>query len=148
MFSFESDVEAMVRLGLAALAAYTIALSHGGLRTHRRHQYRIHILVGLSACLMILSAGDSPDARSRAIQGVAIGVGFLGSGHILQAPSSQTEHSGVSIHGLTSAATVWFTATVGISIATSNLITVATAMLLALICLFLGNRFYRDNSNH
>ena len=76
----------MVRLGLAALAAYTIALSHGGLRTHRRHHYRLHILVGLSACLMILSAGDSPDARSRAIQGVAIGVGFLGSGHILQAP--------------------------------------------------------------
>jgi putative Mg2+ transporter-C (MgtC) family protein len=97
---------------------------------------------------MILSAGDSADARSRAIQGVAIGVGFLGSGHILQAPSSQKEHSGVSIHGLTSAATVWFTATVGISIATSNLMTVATAMLLALFCLFLGNKFYRDNSIH
>ena len=138
----------MVRFGLAALAAYTIALSHGGLQTHRRHHYRLHIRVGLSACLMLLSAGNSPDASSRALPGVAIGVGFLDSGHILQAPSSQTKHSGVSIHGLTSAATVWFTATVGISIATSHLMTVATAMLLALICLFLGNQFYRDNRTH
>ena len=80
-----------MQLGLAALAASTIALSHGGLRAHRRHYYRLHILVGLSVCLLILSAGDSPDARSRAILGVVTGVGFLGAGHILQAPSSQTE---------------------------------------------------------
>ena len=148
MFSLESDLEAIARLGLATLAAYTIALSHGGLRTHRRHHYRLHILVGLSACLLMLSAGDTPDARSRAIQGVATGVGFLGAGHILQAPSSQPEESKVSVHGLTSAATVWFTAAVGVGIATSNLITVASAMLLALLCLFLGNKFYKDNGNH
>ena len=147
MFSLESDLDAIARLGLATLAAYTIALSHGGLRTHRRHHYRLHILVGLSACLLMLSAGDTPDARSRAIQGVATGVGFLGAGHILQAPSSQTEESKVSVHGLTSAATVWFTAAVGVGIATSNLITVASAMLLALLCLFLGNVFYKDNGN-
>lgn len=40
---------------------------------------------------MLLSAGDSPDARSRAILGVVTGVDFLGAGHILQAPGSQTE---------------------------------------------------------
>ena len=99
MFSLESDLEAIARLGLATLAAYTIALSHGGLRTHRRHHYRLHILVGLSACLLMLSAGDTPDARSRAIQGVATGVGFLGAGHILQAPSSQTEDTKGSFDG-------------------------------------------------
>ena len=78
-------------MGLAALAASTTALSHGGLRAHRRHYYRLHILVGLSACLLMLSADDCPDARSRAILGIMTGVGFLGAGHILQAPGSQTE---------------------------------------------------------
>ena len=47
------------------------------------NRLRVHVLVGLSACLLVLAAGPDLEARSRAIQGVATGVGFLGAGEIL-----------------------------------------------------------------
>ena len=44
---------------------------------------RMHILVALNACLLVLAAGPDPNAHSRLIQGIATGVGFLGAGEIL-----------------------------------------------------------------
>lgn len=80
----------------------------GGLRTH--------MLVSLGAALFVMiplltSHAASGDALSRAVQGVATGVGFLGAGEILQ-QSSQTSGK-PRIKGLTSAATIWLTAALG-----------------------------------
>lgn len=83
----------------------------GGLRTH--------MLVSLGAALFVMiplltsPTTTSDDALSRAVQGVATGVGFLGAGEILQ-QSSQTS-SKPRIKGLTSAATIWLTAALGIA---------------------------------
>ncbi|MEP0779997.1 MgtC/SapB family protein [Microcoleus sp. ZQ-A2] len=81
----------------------------GGLRTH--------MLVSLGAAIFVMiplltSDADSSDALSRAVQGVATGVGFLGAGEILQQPSQTS--SKPRIKGLTSAATIWLTAALGI----------------------------------
>ena len=137
MFTFISEMELVLRLSLAALAGFAIATIHGGVFTQREHHLRLHILVGLSACMLILCAGESSDARSRAIQGVVTGVGFLGAGHILQVPSKSNDHPQDSIHGLTSAATIWFTAAIGVSIATSGLNMVVPALIIALTTLAL-----------
>ena len=69
---------------------------------------RMHVLVALSACLLVLAAGPDPNARSRAIQGIATGVGFLGAGEILVDRGS--DEASPRVHELTSAASIWFTA--------------------------------------
>ncbi len=77
---------------------------------------RTHMLVSLGAALFVLipllaSASTSIDSVSRAIQGVATGVGFLGAGEILH--QSGEKSSKPNVKGLTSAATIWLTAALG-----------------------------------
>lgn len=77
---------------------------------------RTHMLVSLGAALFVLipllaSRSTSIDSISRAIQGVATGVGFLGAGEILH--KSVDESNNLSVKGLTSAATIWVTAALG-----------------------------------
>jgi putative Mg2+ transporter-C (MgtC) family protein len=74
------------------------------------------MLVSLGAALFVLipllaSTSKSLDSLSRAIQGVATGVGFLGAGEILQQPVKEPNKP--SVKGLTSAATIWVTAALG-----------------------------------
>jgi putative Mg2+ transporter-C (MgtC) family protein len=77
---------------------------------------RTHMLVSLGAALFVLipllsSSSTSIDSLSRAIQGVATGVGFLGAGEILH--GSERESTKLSVKGMTSAATIWVTAALG-----------------------------------
>ena len=77
---------------------------------------RTHMLVSLGAALFVLlpllaSTSTSIDTVSRAIQGVATGVGFLGAGEILHQSSEKS--SKPNVKGLTSAATIWLTAALG-----------------------------------
>jgi putative Mg2+ transporter-C (MgtC) family protein len=129
------DLEAVARMGLAVLCGLAVGLNraHHGARTHP-NRLRVHVLVGLSACLMVLAAGPSLDARSRAIQGVATGIGFLGAGEIL-VPRWQPKHALPEVRGLTSAASIWFTAALGVTVAASTPILAGSALLLALITL-------------
>lgn len=104
--------EIALRLGAATVAAGAVGLNrdlHGkpiGVRTLG--------LVGLSTAVVVLLAdagivrSDISDATSRVIQGILTGIGFLGAGVIVHgAPHKR-------VHGLTSAACVWFTACIGI----------------------------------
>ncbi|WP_223702374.1 MgtC/SapB family protein [Sutcliffiella deserti] len=83
---------------------------------------RTHILVGLGSCLlMLLSLYGFEDYISRNNDGiikmdparipsyVISGIGFLGAGTIMV-------HGGVSVRGLTTAASVWMTAALGLVI--------------------------------
>ena len=102
------------RLLLASLIGGAIGLNRqmagkaGGLRTH--------MLVSLGAALFMVipTAIDTtahPDAISRAVQGVATGVGFLGAGEIVH--QSRIKPGRPTIKGLTSAAAIWVTAALG-----------------------------------
>jgi putative Mg2+ transporter-C (MgtC) family protein len=74
---------------------------------------RTHMLVSLGAAVFVLSAmgtSATPSDTARIIQGVATGIGFIGGGAILK---SSQEHS---IHGLTTAASIWLTAALGTSV--------------------------------
>ena len=93
---------------------------------------RTHMLVALGAALFTiapLAAGMNIEDASRVVQGVATGVGFLGAGTILKAREQQ------EIHGLTTAAGVWLTAAVGISVGMGPVWIPAVAVVLALIIL-------------
>src|SRR5258708_34106753 len=80
---------------------------------------RRHTLVCLGATAFVVAgerylqghgyAGVDP---TRIVQGVITGIGFLGAGTIIQ--------SGGSVHGLTTAATIWLTAAIGMAAGTGD----------------------------
>jgi putative Mg2+ transporter-C (MgtC) family protein len=78
---------------------------------------RTHMLVSLGAALFVMiplleHPSATMDTLSRAIQGVATGIGFLGAGEILH---TRTQTSGKPrVKGLTSAASIWVTAALGV----------------------------------
>ena len=73
-----------------------------GLRTH------MTVALGCAAFMMIGVEGSSnPEDTSRAVQGIAAGIGFIGAGTILKKSAEE------DIKGLTTAATIWLTAAVG-----------------------------------
>lgn len=132
-FPLSPDLDALLRMGLAVLCGVAVGFNraHHGTLPHP-NRVRVHVLVGLSACLMVLAAGHDPNARSRAIQGVASGVGFLGAGEILVAQPPGRQQPPV-VHGLSSAASIWFTAALGVTVAATrpSLALVALALALA-----------------
>lgn len=71
---------------------------------------------------------DHPDALSRVVQGilqgVLTGIGFIGAGVILRQPKS------MAVSGLTTAATVWITAALGIACALAawHIVVIATVL--------------------
>ena len=72
-------------------------------------------LVALGSSIVILAGSVyeglhfSQDAVSRVVQGILTGLGFLGAGSILRAKD------GTEVQGLTTAATVWIAAGLGIT---------------------------------
>jgi putative Mg2+ transporter-C (MgtC) family protein len=100
--------QVLLRLGAAVLAGALIGVDReirnkpAGLRTMA--------LVALgSAVFGLAGAGGSADSMSRVIQGVVTGVGFLGAGTIIRGRSE------ASVRGLTTAASIWLSAAIGIA---------------------------------
>ena len=133
--SLPPDLEALLRMGLAVLCGLAVGLNraHHGSIPHP-NRLRVHVLVGLSACLMVLAAGPDGEARSRVIQGVATGVGFLGAGEIL-VPNRIPKHGRPEVRGLSSAASIWFTAALGVTVAAASPLLALLALALALVTL-------------
>jgi putative Mg2+ transporter-C (MgtC) family protein len=96
---------------------------------------RTHMLVALGASLFIMAprlAGFEEAAASRIIQGLIAGIGFLGAGAIIK--DQQGEH----VEGLTTAASIWMTAAIGMTAgmgrgATAIISTLLTLAVLALM---------------
>jgi putative Mg2+ transporter-C (MgtC) family protein len=139
------DIEALLRMGLAVLCGMAVGINraHHGATPHP-NRLRVHVLVGLSAALMVMAAGSDPQARSRAIQGVATGVGFLGAGEILT-PRPSRHNGKPEVRGLSSAASIWFTAALGVTVAASSPLLALLALVLALITL--SDRSNGDEGN-
>ncbi len=139
------DIEALLRMGLAVLCGMAVGFNraHHGATPHP-NRLRVHVLVGLSAALMVMATGSDPQARSRAIQGVATGVGFLGAGEILT-PRPSRHSATTEVKGLSSAASIWFTAALGVTVAVSSPLLALLALVLALITL--SDRRNGDESN-
>jgi putative Mg2+ transporter-C (MgtC) family protein len=133
-----SDIlEVLLRLMAAAAVGSAIGIDRelrgkpAGLRTHA--------MVSLGAALiMIVTARVAPmgyehvDAMSRAVQGIIAGVGFLGAGAILKGGSE--EH----VQGLTTAASIWVVASLGIACGAGQWIASLIAGALTLLILIVG----------
>lgn len=74
---------------------------------------KTHILASLGTATVVvacLNAGFESDALSRVIQGIVTGIGFLGAGAILKLDDKR------DIQGLTTAASIWAAATIGVAV--------------------------------
>jgi putative Mg2+ transporter-C (MgtC) family protein len=118
------------RLGVAALLGGVLGFERE--RVGKAAGLRTHMLVALGSALFTvapLEAGMDLEGLSRVIQGVAAGIGFIGAGTILK----RTEED--EIKGLTTAASVWLTAAVGVAVGAGRLWLPVVAVLLAFFIL-------------
>lgn len=103
------DIELTFRLGAACALAYLI----GWDRESHRHPagLRTHLLVALGACAFTVAGsllGGTTFDRARIAAQVVTGIGFLGAGVIWKSPEERF------VHGLTTAASLWLVAAIGV----------------------------------
>jgi len=134
-------VDAAAKLLLACLLGAVLGLE----RELTKHPagLRTHVLVSLgSACFMIMgfSLTQTGDGQAvldplRVVQGIITGVGFIGAGTIIKA--------GLSVRGITTAASLWMASAVGIMVAAGRIPLAALAALLSATTLIVSRLFGR-----
>ncbi len=99
--------ESGIRLLAALLAGALVGLNRD--MYGKPTGVRMHALVALGAALLTLTGSELGDAAStsRVIQGIVGGIGFLGAGVILHTSGKRALH-------LTTAASIWMTAALGV----------------------------------
>jgi putative Mg2+ transporter-C (MgtC) family protein len=124
---------AAVRLGLAAVLGGLLGFERA--KAGKAAGLRTHMLVCVGAAFFILGPRfEEASAVSRVIQGIITGIGFLGGGAILKLSDERR------IQGLTTAASIWLTAAVGIAVGMGHLASALVSTVLALIILSLLRR--------
>jgi putative Mg2+ transporter-C (MgtC) family protein len=124
------DVELLARLALAAVLGMIIGFE----REHAGHTagVRTHVLVALGAALftelsfVAFGAGSDADAARVASQ-IVSGIGFLGAGAILR--------YGRVVRGLTTAASIWAVAALGMAAGTGEYVLAAGGTVIILTTL-------------
>jgi putative Mg2+ transporter-C (MgtC) family protein len=149
-----SFLEVGLRLGAAALAGAAIGINRDladkpiGMRT--LGLVALGAAVVSTATIQVAGMDENPDAMSRVvqgiIQGVMAGISFIGAGVILRNAQART------VEGLTTAATVWVTAALGIACGLGRwdvvLIGVAIALVLLVAVAWVENLTIKANSSH
>ncbi|HLN00137.1 MAG TPA: MgtC/SapB family protein [Bryobacteraceae bacterium] len=103
-------------------------------RMHREAGIRTFAAVALGACVFALIApGDTRIAAQ-----IVTGIGFIGAGVIMRG----REH----VHGLTTAAALWATASVGTAVAYGRLILGAVVAILLLILLAVPTKKWENET--
>ncbi len=118
-----SQVDLVIRLVIAAALAGAIGLERE--ISDQPAGFRTHILVGVGACLFALISafgfeaflGDDQPPQVRFDPGriaaqIVTGIGFLGAGAIIR--------YGMTVRGLTTAASLWVVAAIGLAVAVAE----------------------------
>jgi putative Mg2+ transporter-C (MgtC) family protein len=127
-----------------------VAVVLGGILGYERESIgasaglRTHMLVSLGSALFVLiplQAGMEISDLSRVLQGVTAGIGFLCAGAILKPNNSD------DIKGLTTAASVWLTAAIGIAAGMGREGTAVLSAVFALVILSILRSTTKDKAN-
>ncbi|MDP8259558.1 MAG: MgtC/SapB family protein [Candidatus Gygaella obscura] len=136
------DKQIIIRLVLALVFSGVIGIEREV--KHKNAGFRTHILVGLGSCLMMLTSlhifdiyiGRVGVDPMRLASGVITGIGFLGAGAIIR--------YGEAVRGLTTAATIWIVAGIGIALGCGFYKGALYTTGLTLFALFILSRFERS----
>lgn len=106
--SLETQFVAALQLLLAALLSMVIGMNRE--RREKDAGLRTHMLVGIGACLFtLLSVLAFPENdTARVASNIVTGIGFLGAGVIYKGANH--------VHDLTTAASIWATASLGMAV--------------------------------
>ena len=125
------EVEMILRLLLAAALGAIIGYQRE--RAGKSAGLRTHILISVGAALFTIASiygfGAVGDP-ARVAAGVVAGIGFLGAGAILH-------RQGGIVEGLTTAATIWAVAAIGLAAGAGLYLLSAIAMVVILVILFI-----------
>ncbi|CAG4927412.1 MgtC/SapB family protein [Paraburkholderia saeva] len=154
MLPASSLIEVILRMTLAVVVGGIIGID----RNLRGKPTGIKTLgiVALGSCLVTMASmgfvvdGIAADVNAaRVIQGIVTGIGFLGAGVIVQNPARE------KIRGLTTAASIWVTAALGIVCGTGAWSVALAALVLLFALLFIGrivekplHRFWMQKPEH
>ena len=134
LMNWQWEIEMLLRLVLAVLLSGIIGMEREAL--NKSAGFRTHILVGIGACLMMIislsmpfirmpgdfgATGSSSDPARIAAQ-VVSGIGFLGAGAIMS--------SSGKVRGLTTAASLWAVAGIGLCVGAGLYVTAIGASVL------------------
>lgn len=142
--TWQWEAEMLLRLVLAVILSGIIGMEREAL--NKSAGFRTHILVGIGACLMMIISLSMPFIRmpgdlaaigsncdpARIAAQVVSGIGFLGAGAIMS--------SGGKVRGLTTAASLWAVAGIGLCVGAGLYITSAGAAVLTFATLSLFAR--------
>ena len=125
------EVEMLLRLLLAAALGAVIGYQRE--RAGKPAGLRTHVLICVGAALFTVAslygfgAGADP---ARVAAGIVAGIGFLGAGAIMRTGEG-------IVAGLTTAATIWVVAAIGLAVGAGLYLASAVATALTLVVLFL-----------
>lgn len=124
-----TNQDIIIRLALAVAASALIGLE----REKTRHPagLRTHMLVCLGATLVTLTSLEMfPQDPARVAAGIVTGIGFLGAGMIFRDKNN--------VRGLTTAASIWAVAGVGLALGTGAYFIAAASTAAILVTLEFG----------
>jgi putative Mg2+ transporter-C (MgtC) family protein len=133
-FSDLGDTGAVVRVSIRLVVASVL----GGILGFEREVkgksagLRTHMLVALGSAVFVLvpeQLGTDKADMTRVLQGLVAGIGFLGAGAILKHKEAD------EVKGLTTAASIWLTAAIGMSAGMGRELTAILSTILAMIVL-------------
>ncbi len=135
-FSDLKDVTEITQLSVRLLMAALLGGILGFEREHRGKAagVKIHMLVAIGAAFFVFipqQVGIVDTHLGHVIQGVIAGIGFLGAGAILKGDDEQ------HLKGLTTAASIWLTAAIGIAAGLGRESSAILCTLLALLVLLI-----------
>lgn len=135
---FDDFHEILMRLGVAMVLGAILGIDRD---LHQKPAgVRVLAMVALGAALATLASitaiaemtGAATDGVLRTVQGILSGIGFLGAGVIMQ----RTDQN--QIHGITTAASIWVSAVLGVTCGLGQWLVSATAFGLAMLVLVGG----------
>ena len=128
------EVEMILRLLLAAALGSIVGFQRE--RSGKQAGLRTHVLICVGAALFTVASiygfGAASDV-SRVAAGVVVGIGFLGAGAIMH-------RNGEMVAGLTTAATIWVIAGIGLAAGAGLYIAAAVATVIVLIILLIPHQ--------
>lgn len=137
--SIESQLEALLRLVLAGVAAGVIGIERE--TEGKPAGTRTFAVVAIGACLFTLAGEQAfsgkDDAVSRLVAQIVTGIGFLGAGTIIQVKDR--------VEGLTTAAGIWSVAAVGMAFGFGLYVLAIGATIVLLVAIAVIKRLLPDS---
>jgi len=139
MFILDDSVLELIKTQTELLIRLLVSVALGALigfqreKKHKPAGLRTHIFVCMGSCLFTIASFTLfPDDPARIASGIVAGISFIGAGSIIAGKGD--------IRGITTAASLWVVAAIGLMIGLGEYIIPISATIIAFLVLNLGDK--------